>query len=211
MRRIFFVDDHPIYRDGFRRALIGGSEDTEVVDAEGVRAAMSTLACDDAFDLCLVDQNLADGEGLALALDIRRRYPAMAVGLLCADVRSELVAEVRRMGGVACLAKSRDAASLCSAVDALFRGELVFDERVSSIAGDVDMSPRKREVLELASLGMQDKQIGKALAISESTVRHHWKQIFIRLGAGNRAEAVSKAHQTRLLRQSEPRRNVPPR
>jgi len=209
MRRMLFVDDHPIYRDGLRRAILGMSADMDFADVEGVSAALARLERDHEFDLCLVDHRLGDGEGLDLARKIRTLYPTIAVGMLTAAPARELASELRRIGGVACLAKSRNALSLCRAIDALFRGELVFDEDERTEPGEVAISKRKREVLALASAGMQDKQIGKQLAISESTVRHHWKQIFMRLGAGNRAEAVSKAHQSRLLGAGEPKRTGP--
>lgn len=211
MRRILFVDDHPIYRDGFRRALSDLSGEIVVVDVSGIGEARHTLLRNSEFDLCLVDKKLADGDGLAFAAEIRRSYPTIAVGLLSAAMSPDLAVAMRRIGGVACLAKSRDAASLRSAIEALFLGELVFDEDGASEIAKIEVSRRKQEVLTLASLGMQDKQIGRRLEISESTVRHHWKKIFDLLGASNRAEAVSKAHQSGLLSASDPQKNAPPK
>lgn len=203
MKCILFVDDHPLYRDGFRRTIQKIAEDVVVVDVNGIGEAIRALEADAGFDLCLIDRRLADGDGLELAHHIRSHFPAVAVGLLLGEPTAEIASQVRALGGVACLSKSRDAASLAQAILGLFEGELIFDEIASSDFIAAGLTKRRREVVEFASQGLLDKQISEKLKISESTVRHHWKEIFKRLGASNRAEAVTKA----LLGQSLPRRS----
>lgn len=200
MRRILFVDDHPIYREGLRRAIVNIASDIDIVDVEGVSQALDRLGADPDFDLCLVDKKLGDGDGLSLAREIRARHPAVAVGVLCAEPHAELANDIRRIGGIACLAKTRDAPSIVGAIDAMFRGELVFDEVESASATSPrEISKRRSEVMRLASEGLLDKQISDRLGISESTVRHHWNQIFKLLDSSNRSEAVVKALKRGLI------------
>jgi two-component system response regulator DesR len=52
---------------------------------------------------------------------------------------------------------------------------------------------REREVLQLASEGLFNRQIAQALHISESTVENHLTHIYRKLGVGNRMEAVRVA------------------
>jgi LuxR family transcriptional regulator, regulator of acetate metabolism len=62
-------------------------------------------------------------------------------------------------------------------------------------SGDADGTPltaREREVIELVSAGATNQEIANALVISESTVKSHVKHILRKLGAANRAEAVSR-------------------
>jgi DNA-binding CsgD family transcriptional regulator len=56
-----------------------------------------------------------------------------------------------------------------------------------------DLSPRQREILALVAAGRTSKEIASALGISESTVNWHLANVFERLGASSRAEAVALA------------------
>jgi DNA-binding CsgD family transcriptional regulator len=57
---------------------------------------------------------------------------------------------------------------------------------------ETPLTAREREVIELVSAGATNQEIGNALVISESTVKSHVKHILRKLGAANRAEAVSR-------------------
>jgi DNA-binding CsgD family transcriptional regulator len=56
-----------------------------------------------------------------------------------------------------------------------------------------DLSPRQREILALVAAGRTSKEIAGELGISESTVNWHISNVFERLGASSRAEAVATA------------------
>lgn len=64
---------------------------------------------------------------------------------------------------------------------------------------DGTLTEREREVLGLVADGLQNKQIGRALGISERTVKYHLTAILTRLGADNRAQAVAIATGRGLL------------
>ncbi|HEU4919483.1 MAG TPA: LuxR C-terminal-related transcriptional regulator [Candidatus Limnocylindrales bacterium] len=55
------------------------------------------------------------------------------------------------------------------------------------------LSPREREVLDLVALGRSNRQIAEALFVTEHTAKYHVASLFNKLGATNRAEAVSRA------------------
>jgi DNA-binding CsgD family transcriptional regulator len=59
-------------------------------------------------------------------------------------------------------------------------------------AADTPLTAREREVIHLVSAGATNQEIADALVISESTVKSHVKHILRKLGAANRAEAVSR-------------------
>lgn len=68
-----------------------------------------------------------------------------------------------------------------------------------------DLSPRQREILALVAAGRTSKEIASALGISESTVNWHLTNVFERLGASSRAEAVALA-----MREEADRGDLPP-
>jgi DNA-binding NarL/FixJ family response regulator len=199
MRRILFVDDHPIYREGVRRAIEGSRSEVQIFTAEGTGTALRLLAETPEIDLCLTDQRLQDGDGVSLARQIRELYPSIAVGLLCAEPTLSLVDQMKTIGAVACLSKDRDTASLCEAIDTLYNGGALFDDILRRIGGNQSLSLRRRELLMFASQGMLDKQIGDKMGISESTVRNHWQHIFTQLNVSNRTEAVTTALRRGLI------------
>ncbi len=124
---ILFVDDHPIYRDGLQRALTEAWPGLEVRAVDGAVAALEALQRSPDVDLVLADQRLLDGDGLSLITEARRRHPAIAVALLCADVTPALARRASAIGAVACLSKDRDADRLAEALAVLFNGGTVFD------------------------------------------------------------------------------------
>jgi DNA-binding NarL/FixJ family response regulator len=199
MRRILFVDDHPIYRDGVRRVLESSSPDVQVLTADGASSALKLLAEASEIDLCLTDQRLLDGEGADLARQVRELYPSIAVGLLCAEPTLTLANEMRAIGAVACLSKDRDTTSLCDAIDTLYNGGSIFDDVARGGGAERSLSLRRREILVFAGQGLLDKQISDKMGITESTVRNHWQHIFSQLNVSNRTEAVTKAVRQGLI------------
>lgn len=198
MARILFVDDHPIYREGLRRALEARIEGLEVAVASGATEARARLTADRSIALCLADYRLVDGDGLELISGLRNSHPTVAVGLLCGEPTQALAAQVRALGGVACLPKELDTDDLVEAVEALLDGDEAFPSPVAGAGGTL-MSQRRRDILTFASKGWPDKLIGEELGITESTVRNHWHHIFRRLGVNNRTEAVTKALRQKII------------
>lgn len=198
MARILFVDDHPIYREGLRRALEARIGGLEVAVAPGATEARARLTADRSIALCLADYRLVDGDGLELIAGLRTSHPTVAVGLLCGEPTQALAAQVRALGGVACLPKELDTDDLVEAVEALLDGDEAFPSPVAGAGGTL-MSQRRRDILTFASKGWPDKLIGEELGITESTVRNHWHHIFRRLGVNNRTEAVTRALRQKII------------
>jgi two-component system nitrate/nitrite response regulator NarL len=61
------------------------------------------------------------------------------------------------------------------------------------------LTPREREVLQLLSQGLSNKQIAQALRISEHTVKFHVNAILGKLGVQGRTEAVVQAARLGLI------------
>jgi|GEM_PF-997193 len=195
--RLLFVDDHPLYRAGIATALGAARPDFCIVLSASCAEATAVLEVDARVDLCLADYRIPGENGLAFLDEVRRRWPLVARGLLCADPTPELLSRARAVGCVACLSKARDMDELVDALDRLFDGDTVYDAPEAPV--DADASGRWHAVLGLAARGRSNKEIGRALGITERTVKYHWARIFERLGVANRAEAVSRAHQLRII------------
>jgi DNA-binding CsgD family transcriptional regulator len=62
-----------------------------------------------------------------------------------------------------------------------------------------DLSPREREVLALLAEGMSNKEMARTLSVSENTVKTHLANLYAKLGAGRRTEALKIAQRHRLI------------
>lgn len=198
MARLLFVDDHPLYRSGVERTLADAMPELDLVLAACADEALASLErCSD-VDLCLTDLRLPGEDGLSLLQRVGARWPTVARGLLCGDPTPDVARRAKDLGCVACLSKARDLDALVDALATLFQGGTLFDTTPGLIA-DGGLSDKRRVVLSLAARGWSNKQIARELGISERTVKDHWAHIFHRLTVGNRAEAVSRAHQMQLI------------
>lgn len=71
------------------------------------------------------------------------------------------------------------------------------------------LSEREIEVLRRVALGETSKEIAAALGIRERTVNWHIAQVFVKLGAGSRAEAVALAMEQGILRRAHDSQTSP--
>jgi DNA-binding NarL/FixJ family response regulator len=193
---LLFVDDHPLYRSGFRVSLLKAMPELTVEAVASAEDAVTYLSSNGEVDLCLADLRLPGMDGLAFVELARARWPTVARGILCGEPTTEVIRRARALGCVACLSKARDSDMLADALATLFQGGIVFDEIGCEGAW---LSEKRRSVLGLGANGKSNKEIARALGITERTVKHHWAAIFSQLGAVNRAEAISLAHQKRLI------------
>lgn len=198
MYTLLFVDDHPLYREGVRRALRDALPTLAIHVASGVQEALTTLQAHPETDLCLSDFTLGDGDGLALLQQAGKLHPTVARGLLCAAPTGEMAYRAEAMGCVACLSKDRDLDSLVQALQTLFEGGSQFDV-TPLVCGVAGLTDKRKEILRLAAKGLSNKEISGLLGISERTVKDHWSYIFEQLGVSNRTEAVGYALRERVL------------
>jgi DNA-binding NarL/FixJ family response regulator len=195
---LLFVDDHPLYREGLRRALLDAIPTLRVLDVADGATALQTLKDDGNIDLCLVDYRLSDEDGVGVLEQIGKRFPDVARGLLCSAPTGELAARVRDSGCLACLSKDRSAASLAEALGRLFEGHEVFDVAPTPTTAR-RLTAKRVDILRLAAKGLTNQEIADQLGITERTVKDHWSYIFLQLDVTSRVEAVSRAHRAGLL------------
>jgi len=206
--RILIVDDHPVVREGLAAVLEQQSEFAIVGEVSSAEAAIerATLV---APDIVLLDLELPGMSGVEAIPHLLRAAPGAKVIVFTAYDTDERVFGAIHAGAKGYLLKGAPASELASAITAVARGASALDPRVASkvlarvvtprTGGVAGLTAREREVLRHVSDGRSNKEIAKALTITERTVKYHVASIFNKLGADNRAQAVALAARRGLL------------
>jgi DNA-binding NarL/FixJ family response regulator len=187
--QILIVDDHPLYLAGLQVAL---SPAFRLQPAESLGDALAVLGRAPGIDLVLVDLHLRDAsgtEGLRVLGQSHPNLPRVAMSGLDDTGLPQLC---RQAGASGFLPKAMGACAMRQALECVLAGEVWFPcDAATTPAGR--LSPRENEVLARLATGQTNKEIARALDITERTVKAHVRAIFDALGARTRTEAVRLA------------------
>jgi DNA-binding NarL/FixJ family response regulator len=195
--RVLIADDHPVVRQGLR-TFLGVQDDIDVVGeaADGAEAVARAESL--APDVVLLDLNMPDVDGLAALRELRRRGVESRVLVLTSVGERARVLPVVRAGASGYLYKDVDPQALVQAIRAVHDGHVLFapeaaDAVLASDQGRKDTAPlteREREVLVQIAGGRSNREIARALVVSEKTVKTHVSNILMKLGLQDRTQAA---------------------
>ncbi|MFE0173503.1 response regulator [Streptomyces sp. NPDC059002] len=206
--RIVIVDDHTLVRDGLIEMLNAEPEFLVVGEAGDGARAVDVIAARPP-DVVLLDVGLPDGDAAGTLRRILDVAPGVRVIMVSVYDEPRTVQELLRGGARGYLLKTVSRQDLVSAV----RAVVADDERVVLSVSRASMaqvhtpapsepgllSAREREVMTLVAQGMTNGQTARQLAVAEGTVKHHLRNIFAKLGATSRIDAVNKAIAASLI------------
>lgn len=200
---ILIVDDHDVVRRGLADIVsetTGGK--SQVITASSGYEARIALA-ENRVDLCLLDIELPDTDGLALLHETRKAWPKMKI-IVCTMhdelwfVKNFLDA---RVDGI--LFKDVYAREISNAILSVMSGTPYYCKQVESVRRIILSydAPTRREtdVLHYISLGMSTKEIATRMGVSNNTVETHRRHLLEKFHARNVAELVSRAYRDKLL------------
>ncbi|WP_055567324.1 response regulator [Streptomyces atriruber] len=204
--RLLVCDDHVVVRAGLL-ALLGSAPDIEVVGEAGTGEEAVALAAKLAPDVVLMDLQL--GEGIDGVEATRRITSAAAPAphvlvLTTYDTDADITRAIEA-GATGYLLKAERPEELFSAIQAASQGRTALSPPVASRvmarmrAPHPTLTDRERDILGQLSQGLGNRDIARALFISEATVKTHLGRIYDKLGVDTRAGAVSVAKEQRLL------------
>jgi DNA-binding NarL/FixJ family response regulator len=202
--RLIIADDHSVVRDGLRWMLSDREEIDIVAEAEDGAQLLELLATQSA-DIVLLDVRMPGVSGLDALPEILNRYPETKVVILSMHDEPAYVRRALSLGAAGYVLKSSGRSELIRALEEVARGGTYVQGEVAAQLAEPgavrvgELSPRELDVLVLMARGMENKQVARALGISEATVKTHIKSIFERLGVRSRAEAVAVGLRTGLI------------
>jgi DNA-binding NarL/FixJ family response regulator len=193
--RIALADDAAVLREGLARVL--ADTGIEVVAQVGAADELLAAVAEVRPDVAVVDIRMPptwNDEGLAVAEEIRRRFPQVGVLLLSQYIEAEYALRLLEGGSsrIGYLLKERvlDVADLVDAIERVAAGETVVDPALVSQLLDRarantpldQLTQREREVLSLMAEGLTDRGISERLFVTPNTVETHVRHIIGKLG-----------------------------
>jgi DNA-binding NarL/FixJ family response regulator len=194
--RVLIADDHAVVRDGLV-AMIGRWPDTMVVAEaqDGVDAVEKWKR--HRPDVTLLDLRMPQLDGVGAIEEIRKVDPAARVILLTTFDGEEDIYRGIRAGARAYLLKDAPRDEILNCIRQVHAGNtFVPSSLVAKLAERIsgaELTEREMAVLRALAKGQSNKQIGRTLFISETTVKAHLKSIFAKLNVLSRTEAIATA------------------
>ena len=195
--RVLLADDQALLRSAFR-VLVDSESDMEVVGeasdgAEAVSRAESLTP-----DVILLDLKMPDVDGLTALRELRERGVKARVLVLTSVGERAQVLPVVRAGAAGYLYKDVDPQALVQAIRAVHDGHVLFAPGAADAMlapdqeekGTAVLTEREREVLTQIACGRSNREIARALVVSEKTVKTHVSNILMKLGLQDRTQAA---------------------
>ncbi|MGA0612500.1 LuxR C-terminal-related transcriptional regulator [Caldimonas sp. KR1-144] len=198
---VLLIDDHALFREALVLLFAHHLPEFRLLEADNIGQAVEVAREHGDIALVLLDLGLADSHGMASLAALRDALPELTVVVLSADARRDTIVAAIDAGAAGFVPKVARGTELADALRTVLDGgvylpaqALATDAPGTDDATVIDaLSPRQVQVLQLLLQGKSNKLIGRALDLSESTVKTHLLAIFRRLEVNSRTQAVLAA------------------
>ncbi|AQZ62393.1 DNA-binding response regulator, LuxR family [[Actinomadura] parvosata subsp. kistnae] len=203
---VLIVDDHALFREGLKE-LLESDGGIVVVGQAGDSKGAVALAAEHKPHVVLLDVEIPGDEVTTTVSRIQAVSPRSEViilsmydgaylvqNLLAQNIRGYLLKSVGRvelLGAVHAARTDHDRVVLAVSRESL--------AQVQPARGN-PLSAREQQVLELVAEALSNRQIAHRLHLTEATVKRHLRNIFVKLGAVSRVDAVNKAVAASLVK-----------
>ena len=201
--QIVIADDHPIVREGLT-AILGLQKDFQIVGQAQDGEQACQLCHQFSPDILILDLRMPRKDGLEVVIELmsKRTHPGIIV--LTNSAKAEDLRGALKAGAKGYLLKGAEPYQVWTTIREVYAGKSSLPRDVAAKLADSmaqpELSQRELQVLRQMALGKSNKEIGQALYISESTVKHHLKVVFKKLNAIGRTEAIAIASERGLVR-----------
>jgi DNA-binding NarL/FixJ family response regulator len=207
--RLALADDQALVRMGLK-ALLGNFENLSVViEAESGEQLLQALP-DNNVDVILSDIRMPGMDGFALLKNLREKNIVTPVILLTTFDEPDFPLQATAAGAQGFLLKDASPEELVDAIERVAKGETLFapisTSPVRALYAYRDtqqptdtFNDREISILRLLAGGYSNKEIAKAIFLSEGTVKNYVSDILDKLGTRDRTRAVLKAITLKII------------
>jgi two-component system response regulator DevR len=199
--RVFLLDDHEIVRRGIAD-LLETEGDIAVVGEAGTASEALNRIPAARPDVAVLDARLPDGSGIDVCRDIRSALPDIRCLILTSYDDNDALFAAVMAGAAGYLLKEIRGSGLVDAIRQVAAGKSLLDPTVTGrlltrlrdgAPKDprlASLSDREREILNLITDGLTNKQIGERLFLAEKTVKNYVSGLLSKLGMERRTQAA---------------------
>ena len=204
--RIVIADDHGLFREMLRITLHREGSIKIVGEAANVRQTIDLIS-ELKPDIVLLNSTMPEMDGIEVLPEIREKNQKTKALMLTANKDEATIFKALRGGAKGYLSRDVSISNLIKAIQAVQKGELWIERKLMARFLEVEaildssrkgqagklkkvITPREKEVLRLLTTGRTNKEIAKALFISEKTVKSHLNSIFKKLNVTRRLQAI---------------------
>jgi DNA-binding NarL/FixJ family response regulator len=178
---------------------------------------LAKIAADGNIDILLADINVSDGSGIDSVRFFKIRHPNCISIIISSNSNPTVIIEAIKAGATGYLHKDDSKFEIIQAIRSALNGEAPISPAIaltilkslqeapdkkpvkSEATRQAILSAREVEIIELISKGMSNDEVGTVLGISRNTVPVHVRNIYRKLGAARRTEAVFEARQLGII------------
>lgn len=199
--RVAIIDDHPLFREGVVHTL-RSARILDVVGEGGTAEDAIRIAKEELPDILLLDLSMPGG-GIEAARSIRQLCPIVKMIMLTVSENEDDVAQSLEAGAKGYVLKGTSGPELLKTMLAISRGESYVSPGLAArllthatrqeparLPAFPELTEREAQILAQVSRGLTNKEIARALSISEKTVKHHMTNVMQKLQVRNRVEAA---------------------
>lgn len=201
--RVLIADDHKLIAEGVKRAL-NESDDFEVVGEANTGSQILPLVRRTNPDLVLLDLRMPGLDGLSALEQIKRDHPTIKVVVLSASNDPAVIQTALERGASAYIVKSVNPVDLPATLRQAMEGNVFHavglpPKGQPTAASEIGLTTREIGIIQALARGLSNQAIGKELFVAEQTVKFHLTNIYRKLDAANRTEAVRLAYQRGII------------
>ena len=210
--KLLIVDDHAILREGLVALLRQFEQGADVLQASDATEGLRLAEAHPDLDAVFLDLNMPDQGGMEVIPVFVRRCPQLPVIVLSSSEDPGDVRLALKSGAFGYVPKSASPRNILSALRLVLSGEiyvppLMLEPRPVAVDGTARavaepgerLTERQTEVLRLLCRGLSNKEISRALELSEKTTKSHITAIFKALGVVNRTQAAAAAQRAGIV------------
>ncbi|MFC0120208.1 LuxR C-terminal-related transcriptional regulator [Pseudoalteromonas xiamenensis] len=210
MSQFLIADDHPLFREALKGALLSRIEGLTVFESDNFDGTLAVLSEQEDLDLLLLDLHMPGNGDLYGLIRIREDYPSLPIAVVSGSEDLTIVSKVMGYGAMGFIPKASSSDDIAYAIEQILEGESWLPESIKDKVAAItvedkelaqqvaSLTPQQYKVLQYLHEGLLNKQIAYELNISEATVKAHITAIFRKLGVYNRTQAVLIASKLQL-------------
>lgn len=206
MLKLLLADDHRLFRQGLRE-LIERKTPYQVVAEATTGTEVLALIPRVQPDLVLLDIQMPEMDGIAVARDMALHYPAVKIIMLTMYRTNEQLLGAIEAGAKGYLLKDSDAEEVIRVIERVGAGDSALDpslttqlftamRRPTPLESPIEpLTAREMDIVRLVAQGYDNRTIAQTLFLSEKTVGNRLSEIFQKLGVTNRTQAALVARE----------------